>query len=98
MPFDPRFWPAPVRAGIVFALALGLALAWAVHSGTGMRALGFLDRSVDTEVVVLFVPLCAIVLAIVAEAVRITSGGEPPERGARRRRLPRGWQPGHGEG
>lgn len=96
--FDPRTWPAPLLAAIVFALAAATTAAWAVQSGFGARVLGILDRTVDTEVVVLFVPLCAIVFAIVGEAVRIASSGEPPERAAPRRRLPRGWQPGHGEG
>lgn len=95
---NPLNWPAPLRAALVLALGAAAAAAWMVQSGAGARALRYLDRTLDVEVVLLFVPLCALVLAIVAEAVRLTSASGPPEQADRRRRLPRGWQPGHGEG
>ncbi|MHB1110849.1 MAG: hypothetical protein ACYCZU_11110 [Devosia sp.] len=52
----------------------------------------------DAEVVLLFVPLCALVFAIVAEVLRIAAKGPLRSTTARRMTPLSDWKPGHGEG
>jgi hypothetical protein len=53
---------------------------------------------IDTAVVLLFVPLCALILAILVEVVRATlrEGLQPPK--AHQANPLSAWRPGHGEG
>jgi hypothetical protein len=73
-------------------LTLGLA-ALAFSTGVLAPVPGTFARMaemVDSEVVILFVPLCALVFALAVEVVRMSGGGRLPDpRPARR--LPRGW-------
>lgn len=58
-----------------------------------------LTGKLDAEVVLLFVPLCALVFAIVAEVLRIAAKGGPLHPATTRRTTPLSdWKPGHGEG
>ena len=57
-----------------------------------------LTGKIDAEVVLLFVPLAALVFAIVAEAIRIAAKGPLLPRGGRRTKALSDWTPGHGEG
>ena len=94
----PSPLPRDLRsAGIAFVLTLGLA-AWAISSGVAAAGLSFLNRSVEPEVVMLFVPLCALILAIAFEVTRIVARGTLPGTRLRPRRQSRAWGPGHREG
>ncbi len=75
-----------VVAGI--ALLLGIIPPRAIIGG----------GDVDTAVVLLFVPLCALILAILVEVVRsiLREGLQSPK--ARESNPLSGWKPGHGEG
>ena len=57
-----------------------------------------LAAPVDIGVLLLIVPLCALVLAMMAEVVRAAVKGTPPRRAARHRTRLSEWRPGHGEG
>lgn len=75
---------------------VGVGLA--VMAGYLPAQQALLTGKIDAEVVLLFVPLSALLFAIVAEAVRISFKG-PLLRGAPRRTPPLSdWKPGHGEG
>lgn len=56
-----------------------------------------LQGHVDVEVLLLFVPLCALVFAIVAEVLRSAASGQL-RSGARPPMTPLSWTPGRGEG
>jgi len=89
--------PLAAAAVIGFSLTLvaaGLAiLMGVVPSRTMLGAQG-----IDATVLLLFVPLCALTFAILAEAVRATVTGSfrHPVRAPTPR--PEAWRPGHGEG
>lgn len=62
------------------------------------RMLPALD-GIDATILLLFVPLCALTLAILAEAVRATMTGGFSPVGARSHENPlEAWRPGRGEG
>ena len=82
-------------AAIAFALTfvaavLALALGVLPHLGFGTAA------SIDPAVVLLFAPLCALVLAVLVEVLR-SLADHPAEANARDTRLV-AWRPGRGEG
>ena len=93
----------PLRNPVTVAAAISFSLTF-VGAGVA-QLLGWIpaemmlfEGQVDTAVVLLVVPLCALLLAILAEAMRATLSGnlQPPEP------RPQGqltaWKPGHGEG
>lgn len=94
---------APGRRPLYSAALISFSLTFvgaglAVLAGYLPTQLALLDGRIDAEVVLLFVPLAALVFAIVAEAARISFRGTP-RAGAPRRASPLGdWTPGHGEG
>lgn len=89
--------PLTAAAAISFSLTFvgaGIALLLGIiPSGTIVGA-----SQVDTGVVVLFVPLCALLLAILVEVVRSTlrDGLSAPK--PRQPNPLAAWKPGHGEG
>jgi hypothetical protein len=76
-----------VAAGALIALVAATAPA---------HAAGFTD-TVDTGVIVLFVPLCALLIAIIVEVFRATLRGQAPMRSEEQVRSITAWKPGHGE-
>ena len=92
MTLSPAALPRNLRSALLaFALTLGVAGA-ALWTGAAADALALLQRTVDTQVVLLFVPLCALVFAITIEVVRMAAADTLPSRHATPRRLPRGWE------
>lgn len=57
-----------------------------------------LGGTVDTGVVLLFLPLCALAFAIIAEVLRAVMKGQLRSGTGRRIRPLSRWRPGHGEG
>lgn len=57
-----------------------------------------LEAPVDIGVLLLIVPLCALVLAMMAEVLRAAIKGSPPKRAPRNASTLSDWRPGHGEG
>lgn len=57
-----------------------------------------LAAPVDIGVLLLIVPLCALVLAMMAEVLRAAIKGTPPQRNRRTATSLSEWRPGHGEG
>ena len=93
----------PLRNAVTVATAISFSLTF-VGAGVA-QLLGLIpadmvlfDGEVDTAVVLLTVPLCALLLAIIAEALRATISGnlQPPE--PQRQGQLTAWKPGHGEG
>lgn len=81
---------------ISFSLTF-VGVAVALLAGLLPARLDALGKSLDTGVVLLFLPLCALVFAITAEVVRAILKG--PLRSSRRPTPPlSAWRPGHGEG
>src|SRR5690606_11042208 len=103
----PSLPEAATVAGRRRSLYSGAVISFSLtFFGVGLAALaGYLPArhvlmsgSIDPEVVLLFVPLAALVFAIVAEALRIAVT-TPRRPGAGRRARPLSeWTPGHGEG
>lgn len=82
---------------ISFSLTfVGVSLA--VLAGYVPAQQALLAGKLDAEVVLLFVPLCALVFAIVAEVLRIAAKGPVRSTGTRRTAPLSNWKPGHGEG
>jgi hypothetical protein len=82
---------------ISFSLTfVGVSLA--VLAGYLPAQQALLTGKLDAEVVLLFVPLCALVFAIVAEVLRIAAKGPLRATPARRMTPLSDWKPGHGEG
>jgi len=82
---------------ISFSLTfVGVSLA--VLAGYMPAQQALLTGKIDAEVVLLFVPLCALVFAIVAEAIRISVKGPLRSGGTRLMRPLSNWKPGNGEG
>ena len=82
---------------ISFSLTfVGVGLA--VLAGYLPTQQALLAGRIDAEVVLLFVPLCALVFAIVAEAIRIALKGPLRSGTGRKRASLSDWTPGHGEG
>ncbi len=61
-------------------------------------AFASLEVPVDIGVLLLIVPLCALVLAMMAEVLRAAIRGTPPRRASRNATTLSEWRPGHGEG
>lgn len=57
-----------------------------------------LAAPVDIGVLLLMVPLCALVMAMMAEVLRAAVKGSPPRRTHRNATSLSEWRPGHGEG
>ncbi|HHY51431.1 MAG TPA: hypothetical protein GYA10_16990 [Alphaproteobacteria bacterium] len=74
--------------GVSLALLLGLL----------PNSIVALDLPVDMGVVLLIVPLCALVLAMMAEALRAAVTGVPRSGSPRTATSLSEWRPGHGEG
>lgn len=82
---------------ISFSLTfVGVSLA--VLAGYLPAQQALLTGQLDAEVVLLFVPLCALVFAIVAEVLRIAAKGPLRSTPVRRMTPLSDWKPGHGEG
>lgn len=110
MPASPSTEPSPAtttqrmqqRRNLVSASIISFSLTFvgvslAVLAGYVPAQQALLNSKIDAEVVLLFVPLCALVFAIVAEVLRIAVSG--PVRPAARRSSPLSeWKSGHGEG
>lgn len=107
MPASPSTEPSPAtttqqRRNLVSASIISFSLTFvgvslAVLAGYVPAQQALLNSKIDAEVVLLFVPLCALVFAIVAEVLRIAVSG--PVRPVVRRSSPLSeWKPGHGEG
>jgi hypothetical protein len=93
MSFRPASLPRNLRTAILaFVVTLGVA-ALAILNGAA-EILARLQQTVDPQVMLLFVPLCALVFAITFEVVRIAARGSVPAEHSAPRPLPRGWQPG----
>ncbi len=89
--------PSPAIIGAVIAFSLTL-LGASVAIVTGivpLRAYSFAQK-VDIGAVLLFVPLCALILAVLSEVVRLTirGGSDSPIYAT----VAPAWTPGHGEG
>ena len=82
-------------AAISFSLTFVIAIA-AFALGL-VPALDF-GGSIETGVVLLFVPLCALVFAILAEAVRGSLARSFKPEAPRAANPLAAWRPGHGEG
>lgn len=110
MPTSPAAEPSPattteraqLRRNLVSASIISFSLTFvgvslAVLAGYVPAQQALLNGKIDAEVVLLFVPLCALVFAIVAEVLRVAVSG--PVRPVARRSSPLSeWKPGHGEG
>ena len=84
-------------AVIAFSLTLvGAGIAMLVGL-VPHRMLPALD-GIDATIVLLFVPLCALTLAILAEATRAAFGGALQRAPARSANRLEPWRPGQGEG
>lgn len=73
---------------LVRSLALGIVVFASGFTAVLPAAAAPLSQAVDTEVVVLFVPLCLLMLALVAEAARLALAGHLVARPAPVRRPP----------
>lgn len=87
-----------VSASIVSFSLTFAGVSLAVLAGYLPTQQALLTGKLDAEVVLLFVPLCALVLAIVAEVLRIAAKGPLRSTTARRMTPLTEWKPGHGEG
>jgi hypothetical protein len=70
----------------------------ALLAGVVPQSFSALPMPVDLGVLLLMVPLCALVLAIMAEALRAAMQGVPAGRARRTATALSQWRPGHGEG
>jgi len=87
-----------VSASVISFCLTFAGVSLAVLAGYLPAQQALLSGKLDPEVVLLFVPLCALVFAIVAEVLRIAAKG-PLRSTATRRKAPlSNWKPGHGEG
>lgn len=104
-PRQPSFrWPRPLfRNALSAATAISFSLTF-VGAGIALL-LGIIPPrtivgagEIDTAVVLLFVPLCALILAILVEVVRaiLREGLQAPK--AHQSNPLSAWKPGHGEG
>lgn len=92
----PRSVPL-LTAAVAFLVTLtAAALAW--RSGFALSTFRYLDRHIESEVILVMVPLCALLLAIVVEVSRVVVSGNVPEAGVRRPPGPGRWIPGLREG
>ncbi len=92
-----RSLPLLVAAAISFSLTfIGAGIALLLD----LLPLRPLPGPLDTEasIILLLVPLCALLLALLVEVVRAVVVGGPDERPAPGPSPPRAWRPGSGEG
>src|SRR5262245_23519265 len=91
-------WNLASITAISFSLTfVGVSLA--LLAGVLPQKFASLDMPVDMGVVLLLVPLCALVLAMMAEVLRAAARGALPKRPVRTASaLIREWRPGNGEG
>jgi predicted Co/Zn/Cd cation transporter (cation efflux family) len=98
MRFSKESWPNDLML-VCIALSATLAIAaWAIVSGVGATSLNYLKLTVEPEVVVLFVPLCILVLALAFEVVRFALRSTLPDEEPRAIKSIRSWGPGHSKG
>ena len=106
MPNRKPLKPLRLRAGasrLTAAAAIGFSFTF-VAAGVAMLAGVVPDRvlfglgGMDATVLLLFVPLCALTLAILAEAVRTTLAGEFRQPARVHANPLEPWRPGRGEG
>lgn len=89
--------PLSVAAAISFSLTF-VGAGVALLLGLVPQNLLFGAQQVDTGVVLLFVPLCALLLAIMVETVRATLNNGIAKAPAPRVNALSAWKPGQGEG
>lgn len=89
---------SPLSTSVISFSLTFAGVSLAVLAGYLPAQQALLTGKLDAEVVLLFVPLAALVFAIVAEVIRVAARG--PLRSTTTRRMPplSGWKPGHGEG
>ena len=95
LPKRPRTDQKPPREAAMTVAAISFSLTFvgvslALLSGLLPPRVSSLGGSVDTAVVLLFVPLCALVFTIVAEVFRATLAGARPSPAPLG-----GWRPGN---
>ncbi len=83
--------PAALGTSVGLLLALA-ASALALRSGLTFDRIAALAQGVDTEVIVLFVPACALMFAITAQVLSIILCGGMPDSPAPASRPIRAWQ------
>lgn len=90
---------------ILFSTATAIAFSLTFVGGSVALLFGLLPAralvmagGIDTAVVLLFVPLCALLFAIVAEVLRSSLKGKGHPAPARAVGRLTDWRPGHGEG
>jgi hypothetical protein len=101
VPFVPRqrkVLDLTTITAISFSLTfVGVSLM--LLAGVMPQSFAALEAPVDIGVLLLIVPLCALVLAMMAEVLRAAVKGAPPKRAPRNAStLISEWRPGHGEG
>lgn len=69
MPFTP-----PVRAALT-AFVATLLVATGIFTATVADRYAAVVATVDTEVLLLFLPCCALLFAVIVEAIRMTARG-----------------------
>lgn len=104
---DDAETPAAKPSGADWALASASSIAFSLTFFAGGLALLFgliptsiasVAPSVDLAVLVLMVPLCALTLMIIAEALRAAMSGVPRVQPPRLAAALSEWRPGRGEG
>jgi uncharacterized membrane protein len=94
-----RFFSNPLSAATAIGFSLTFVVAGvALLAGLVPDSLLFGAQSVDTGVVLLFVPLCALLVAIMGEAVRATLNNGITAAPAPKANPLSAWKPGQGEG
>jgi uncharacterized membrane protein YidH (DUF202 family) len=90
-------WNLTSVTAISFSLTFVL-MSVALLAGVMPQSFAALPMPVDLGVLLLMVPLCALVLAIMAEALRAAMQGVPSGKARRTATALSQWRPGHGEG
>src|SRR5687767_9428888 len=106
-PQPPTWTAAEPRAQLSWNLTSVTAISFsptfvlmsvALLAGVMPQSFAALPMPVDLGVLLLMVPLCALVLAIMAEALRAAMQGVPAGKARRTVTALSQWRPGHGEG
>ena len=100
-PFVPRRQRKVVDLTTVTAISFSLTfvgVSLMLLAGVMPPSFAALEAPVDIGVLLLIVPLCALVLAMMAEVLRAAIKGTPPRRTSRNASALSDWRPGHGEG
>jgi hypothetical protein len=87
-----------ISASIISFSLTFVVVSVAVLAGYLPAQQTLLSAKLDIEVVLLLVPLCALVFAIVAEVLRIAAKGPLRSTAVRHTAPLSNWKPGHGEG